>query len=105
MMVDADRCLGSSCGQCAEACPAAVPRFYPPEQDYSLVCDLCERNGVKKPQCVEICPSYALEFLDPRFPQHLERVHPDDKAVYLAKRLYPLPLDQVQLPPEQIWRD
>ncbi len=38
MAVDADRCLGSSCGQCAEACPAAVPRFTPPEHDYALVC-------------------------------------------------------------------
>jgi Fe-S-cluster-containing hydrogenase component 2 len=105
MVVDEDRCLGSSCGQCAEACPAAVPRFYPPDHDYSMVCDLCERNGVRKPQCVEICPSYALEFLDPRFPQHLERIHPDDKALYLSKRLYPLPKDQVQRPPEEIWGD
>lgn len=105
MVVDYDRCLGSSCGQCAEACPAAVPRFYPPEHDYSLVCDLCERNGVRKPQCVEACPCFALEFLGPRFPQHLERVHPDDKASYLSKRLYPLPKDRVQRPPEEIWKE
>jgi Fe-S-cluster-containing hydrogenase component 2 len=105
MVVDYDRCLGSSCGQCAEACPAAVPRFYPPEHDYSLVCDLCERNGVRKPQCVEACPCFALEFLEPRFPQHLERVHPDDKASCLSKRLYPLPKDRVQRPPEEIWKE
>jgi carbon-monoxide dehydrogenase iron sulfur subunit len=103
MVVDADRCLGSSCGQCAEACPAAVPRFYPPEHDYSMVCDLCERDGVRKPQCVEICPHFALEYMAPQFPQHLERIHPDDKAAYLAKRLYPLPKDKVQRSPEEIW--
>ena len=105
MTVDADRCLGSSCGQCAEACPAAAPRFYPPEQDYTLVCDLCEKDGVRKPQCVEACPAYALEYMAPQFPQHLERIHPDDKAAYLAKRLYPLPKDRVQRPPEEIWGD
>jgi carbon-monoxide dehydrogenase iron sulfur subunit len=103
MTVDTDRCLGSSCGQCADACPAAVPRFYPPEHDYSLVCDLCERDGVRKPQCVEACPTYALEYMAPQFPQHLERIHPDQKASYLAKRLYPLPKDRVQRPPEEIW--
>ncbi len=103
MVVDEDRCLGSSCGQCASACPAAVPRFYPPGQDYSMVCDLCERDGARKPQCVEICPHFALEFMAPQFPQHLERIHPDEKAAYLAKRLYPLPKDKVQRPPEEIW--
>ncbi len=103
MVVDADRCLGSSCGQCASACPAAMPRFYLPDHDYSMVCDLCERDGVRKPQCVEICPHSALEFMAPQFPQHLERIHPDEKATCLAKRLYPLPKDQVQRPPEEIW--
>ena len=103
MVVDEDRCLGSSCAQCAEACPAAVPRFYPPEHDTSMVCDLCEKDGVRKPQCVEVCPHFALEYMAPQFPQHLERIHPDDKAAYLAKRLYPLPKDKVQRPPEDVW--
>ena len=105
MVVDTSRCLGSSCGQCAAACPAAIPRFYPPDHDYPLVCDLCERDGVRKPQCVEICPHFALEFMPPQFPQHLERIHPDDKARYLAKRVYPLPKDKVQRPPEEIWEE
>ena len=105
MTVDADRCLGSSCRQCADACPAAVPRFYPPEHDSCQVCDLCERDGVRKPQCVEACPAYALEYMAPQFPQHLERIHPDEKAAYLAKRLYPLPKDRIQRPPEEIWED
>ena len=103
MVVDIDRCLGSSCGQCASACPAAVPRFYPASHDFSMVCDLCERDGVRKPQCVEICPNYALEFMTPQIPQHLQRIHPDEKAASLAKRLYPLPADKVQRSPEEIW--
>jgi anaerobic carbon-monoxide dehydrogenase iron sulfur subunit len=103
MTVDMDRCLGSSCGRCAEACPAAVPRFYPPDHDHAMVCDLCERDGVRKPQCVEICPHFALEFMAPQFPQHLERIHPDEKAACLAKRLYPLPRDRIQRPPEEVW--
>ncbi len=103
MKVDADRCLGSSCALCQEACPARVPRFYPPEHDYALVCDLCYKDGVRRPQCVEICPHYALEFMKPTFPQHLERVHPDEKAECLAKRLYPLPKDKIQKSPEEIW--
>ena len=105
MKVDADRCLGSSCSLCREACSADVPRFYPPEHDYPLVCDLCERDGERKPQCVEVCPSYALEFMPPLFPQHLERIHPDEKAECLSKRLYPLQKDQIQRPPEEVWED
>ena len=103
MVVDAERCLGHKCGKCRKACPASVPCFYPPEQNCALVCDLCERDGVRKPQCVEVCPTYALEYMAPQFPQHLERIHPDDKAAYLAKRLYPLSKDRIQQTPEEIW--
>jgi hypothetical protein len=39
----------------------------------------------------------------PKFPQHLERIHPDEKAALLAKRLYPLPEDRVIRLPEEIW--
>lgn len=104
MKVDADRCLGVSCKMCQEACPAKVPVFTSAANDYPLVCDLCERDGVRKPQCVDICPAYALDYLKPQFPQHLERIHPDEKAEALSKRLYPLPKDEVQLPPSEIWR-
>ena len=103
MVVDIDRCLGSKCGKCRKACPAQVPRFYPPEHDYSLVCDLCEKDGKRQPQCVEICPNQALEFLSPMFPQHLERIHPDQKAAALRKRLYPLAEDEIIQLPEKIW--
>ena len=103
MVVDRDRCLGSSCAKCRKACPAQVPRFYPPDHDYTLVCDLCEKDGKRQPQCVEICPNQALEFFSPQFPQHLERIHPDEKAQCLAKRLYLLPEDRVIRLPEEIW--
>jgi carbon-monoxide dehydrogenase iron sulfur subunit len=103
MNVNNDTCLGSSCAQCQKACPAHVPIYYPPEHDYPLVCDLCYRNGVRTPQCVEVCPSYALEFMEPTFPQHLQRIHPDEKAECIAKRLYPLPKDKIQKSPEEIW--
>lgn len=103
MKVDAERCLGSSCAACREACPAKVPRFYPPEAEYPLVCDLCYRNGERKPQCIEICPAYALEFLAPQFPQHLERIHPDEKAECFSRKLYPLPKNKVLRQPEEIW--
>ncbi|MFB3884086.1 MAG: 4Fe-4S dicluster domain-containing protein [Thermodesulfobacteriota bacterium] len=105
MVVDTERCLGSSCAQCQEACPARVPRFCPPRADYSLVCDLCETNGERRPQCVEVCPNSALEYMAPQFPQHLERIHPDEKAEYLSKRLYPLPKDRMQIPPEELFKE
>lgn len=103
MVVDEDRCLGSDCGLCRDDCPAEIPRFYPPEHDFPLVCNLCETDGQRRPQCVEICPTQALEFMAPKFPQHLERIHPDQKAALLAKRLYPLPEDRVIRLPEEIW--
>jgi Fe-S-cluster-containing hydrogenase component 2 len=105
MVVDPDRCLGSACARCQKACPAEVPRFYTQVADYSLVCDLCETEGERNPQCVEVCPNFALEYMNPQFPQHLERIHPDQKAEYLSKRLYPLLKDKVQLPPEQIFKE
>lgn len=105
MVVDSERCLGAACAQCQEACPAQVPRFYPPQADYPLVCDLCETDGDRRPQCVELCPNFALEYMTPQFPQHLERIHPDQKAQYLSKRLYPLPKDKIQIPPEELFRE
>ena len=103
MAVDEEHCLGESCAMCRDACPAAIPGFYPEENDSSMVCDLCEKDGQRRPQCVEICPTQALEFIEPRFPRHLERIHPDEKAACMAKRLYPLPQDRVIQLPEQIW--
>ncbi len=103
MVVDQERCLGESCAMCRDACPAAIPGFYPEEQDCAMVCDLCESDGQRRPQCVEICPTQALEFIAPKFPRHLERIHPDEKAGGLAKRLYPLSPDRVMPLPEEVW--
>ena len=103
MAVDEDRCLGSACGQCRKACPAEIPRFYPPDCDAAMVCDLCKKDGKRRPQCVDICPTQALEYVSPQFPQHLERIHPDEKAASLARRLHPLPKNRVMRLPEDIW--
>ncbi len=105
MVVDSERCLGPKCAKCRKACPAAIPRFYAPAADYALVCDLCEVNGERRPECVEVCPNQALEYMGPQFPHHLERIHPDQKAECLSKRLYPLPKDRVQIPPEELFKE
>ncbi len=108
MTVDAERCLGSGCALCRDACPAKIPRFYAPEHDHAFVCDLCEKNGERRPQCVEVCPSYALEYMPPpfpTFPRHLERVHPDQKAELISKRLYPLDKNKAMITPAEIWED
>lgn len=100
MRVDAARCLGPKCGQCRKACPAEIPRF-PADHNYPLICDLCERDGERMPRCVDVCPNYALEFMasrDQRYlvsTAHLWRIHPDEKAAFIAKRLYPLTRDIV----------
>jgi len=103
MVVDEDRCLGAKCAKCLKACPAKVPRFYPPEHNHAFVCDLCEKDGVRRPQCVEICPAFALEYMGPQFPQHMQRIHPDEKADVMAERLQPLPRNKVQISPEELF--
>lgn len=105
MVVDEERCLGSDCRECRNACPANVPQFYNSGYDFPIVCDLCEKNGKRQPQCIEICPTQCLEYLKPNIPHHLERIHPDEKAASLAKRLYPLPRNRVIQLPEEIWRE
>lgn len=104
MVVDEERCLGSECGECRDACPANVPQFYNIEYNFPIVCDLCEKDGKRRPQCVEICPTRSLEYLRTLIPLHLERIHPDQKAASLARRLYPLPQYRVINLPEEIWR-
>jgi len=102
-VVDEERCLGPKCAKCLKACPAKVPRFYSPEHNYAMVCDLCEKDGNRRPQCVEICPSFALEYMKPQFPQHLQRIDPDEKAECLTERLQPLSRDKVQISPEELF--
>jgi len=101
MVVDEENCIG--CGNCLEACPADIPRFHP-DHDFPIVCDLCEKNGIRRPQCVEICPTRCLEYIKPAIPHHMERIHPDEKASSLSNRLHPLPGDRVLRLPEEIWR-
>lgn len=103
MIVDADRCATSGCHkECMTGCPAQSPRPTP-DGKAVMVCNLCERDGIRNPRCVDICPAYALEFASPKFPQHLDRVHPDEKAKALARRLYPLKEDQIQRQPDEVW--
>jgi Fe-S-cluster-containing hydrogenase component 2 len=101
MTVDADRCIGKACGRCAEACGGDAIHFYPPEHDYALVCDLCEEDGLRRPQCVEVCPRQALEYMPSRgYPflmttQHLWRISADEKVELIHKRTYPLEMDNL----------
>jgi carbon-monoxide dehydrogenase iron sulfur subunit len=98
MVIDEERCLGQKCLRCIEACPAKAIRIYPSVSSTPFVCDLCdtENNGNRDPQCVQVCPYGALNFIsspDPRFGysfQDLTRKHADEKAELISKRLYPL---------------
>ena len=110
MTVDEDRCLGSKCRKCAEACAADVIHFDSTKHNSALVCDLCATQGERKPRCVDVCPAYALEYM-PAFsvtpptvqtppyaigsPSYYRRIHPDEIAELWAKRLRPLPKDKV----------
>jgi carbon-monoxide dehydrogenase iron sulfur subunit len=101
MTVDIDRCLGYRCQLCAKACGAEVIHFYPPEHNHAIVCDLCEKDGVRQPQCVEACPHNALEFRPTiSYPfikesSHLWRMNPDEKTDLFHRRLYPLENDNL----------
>ncbi len=102
MVVDIDRCLGYKCGLCKKACGTDSIHFYPPDHNYAIVCDLCEKDGFRKPQCVEVCPRQALEYLavsmrtaSLRETQHLWRISAEEKASLLHKRLSPLAYDSM----------
>jgi Fe-S-cluster-containing hydrogenase component 2 len=94
--VDKDRCLGNNCSRCAEACGGDAIHFYLPDHNYAIVCDLCEKDGLRRPQCVNVCPRQALEYMPARgYPylkqaQHLWRIGADEKVELLHKRTYPL---------------
>jgi carbon-monoxide dehydrogenase iron sulfur subunit len=98
LVIDKDRCLGTECLQCRDACPARAIRSYPAVSSAPFVCDLCdiENNGRRDPQCVNVCPYGALNFLtsqEHRFGyavQDVRRKHADEKAELIARRLYPL---------------
>ncbi len=99
MVVAQDRCLGNECLQCQAACSAEAVISYPQASPIPFVCDLCdtENKGNRDPQCVNVCPTSALYFLESMgarvgYPVNKDnlRKHPDEKADLIAKRLYPL---------------
>jgi Fe-S-cluster-containing hydrogenase component 2 len=105
MVVDEDRCLGEDCAQCREACTANIPRFYPSVTPAAFVCDLCDvdNSGNRAPECVNVCPYNALYFKGSteRFGYMIQdtmRRHPDEKADWIAKRLYPLRRESMGYP-------
>ncbi len=108
MVIDESRCLGNKCLRCREACSARAVRSYPAAREKPFVCDLCDVNntGERDPQCVNVCPCGALSYVqaaDHRFAylfQDHMRKHPDEKAGYISKRLYPLNKETMWQPKE-----
>ncbi len=104
MVIDQERCLGESCLLCREACPAKAIRNHPTLSPKPFVCDLCdtENNGNRDPQCVNVCPTGALYYKDLQDRgtpiRDIMRKHADEKAVLIAKRLYPLSKDSMWQP-------
>mgnify|MGYP001608166954 FL=1 len=97
MVIDEENCLGMKCLQCREACSAQAIKIYPAIFPRPFVCDLCDtqNNGNRDPQCVNVCPYGALNFLgtEHRYAYSVHdimRKHADKKAELIAKRLYPL---------------
>lgn len=79
-----DRELCNGCGICKEACPVGGVFFAP--DGYPLICDLC--GGSQKPQCVEICPSGALEYRSTLSNQKRHVVSPEEMAEEIRKQIW-----------------
>lgn len=92
MVVNADTCAGKACLACVEACPSAAVRFVEDASPVVFVCDLCDigNTGDRKPECVEVCQYNALRFRN-NTPEDNWRIHADEKAELIARRMYPLP--------------
>jgi Fe-S-cluster-containing hydrogenase component 2 len=90
MVVDTERCTGEQCEQCVEACPSGAIVRYIAETPYPLVCDLCAEDGERTPSCIDVCPYNALRFRN-NTPEDNWRMHADDKAELISRRMYPLP--------------
>jgi len=109
MVVDKARCLGYKCAKCQIACGSDAIHFYPPTHDYAIVCDLCEKDGVMKPACVEGCIGSALELLPlydvppateippgtTKHPPYFSRINPSKIAEGWAKRYMGLTKDKM----------
>src|ERR1035437_3279446 len=106
MVIDKNSCLGNDCLQCVGACSAKAIRSYPSASATPFVCDLCdtENNGNRNPQCVNVCPYAALNYLssqEHRFNytvQDIRRKSADEKADLISKRLYPLNKNSMGFP-------
>jgi Fe-S-cluster-containing dehydrogenase component len=105
MVFDTQRCLGEECLRCKKACSADAIRIYPDVSATPFLCDLCDvkNQGVRAPQCVNVCPYGALYFKTTtgRFGYSIRdvlRIHPDRKAELMSKRLYPLPKNSMGYP-------
>jgi Fe-S-cluster-containing hydrogenase component 2 len=98
LVIDGERCLGKKCMQCSKACSANAIRIYTSVSPIPFVCDLCdtENTGDRRPECVNVCPSGALNFMERiEFPlvytaNDIMRKSADEKAELISKRLYPL---------------
>lgn len=72
ILVDVDNCV--ACRNCIRECPYAAPSMHP-NGDYVLICDLC--GG--QPECVNICPEKAIQYLDIEKASNLYKsVHVED---------------------------
>lgn len=104
MVIDQERCLGSKCLLCREACPAKAIRNHPWLSPKPFVCDLCDtdNNGNRDPQCINVCPAGALYYknLEDRGTpvRDFARKSAEEKADLISKRLYPLSRDSMWQP-------
>ncbi len=57
VLIDRQKCVG--CGMCVSACPFGAMRL-DTKRSKSYKCDLCSGD----PQCVKVCDTGALEYLD-----------------------------------------
>ncbi|MBF0210406.1 MAG: 4Fe-4S dicluster domain-containing protein [Desulfamplus sp.] len=56
VVIDAEKCV--SCGLCVKYCPESLVQISP-ETLKAVKCDMCQKYD--SPQCVEACPTGALE--------------------------------------------
>ena len=76
--VDDERCIG--CWTCVMFCPYGV--IFPwPERKLALKCDRC--GFMEAPVCVDVCPTKALELVDPAAADEVYRTRRRE-AVMLA---------------------